>query len=103
MDLAMLPATIPIGMICAVRASVADERQADGRPQPQHRPLTEESSEHADEQPAEADGRKAQPGCGDVVEQHRHGEAIERQQVQTLDSPRLTPVDQAKHEAGCLR
>jgi hypothetical protein len=49
---------------------------ADGRTQFRHRPLPERGSEHADEQPAE------------------------RQQVQMLDSPWVTPFEQAEHEAG---
>jgi hypothetical protein len=42
---------------------------------------------------------------GDIVaEQHRHGkEASERQQVQMLDSPRATPVEQPEDKAGRRR
>jgi hypothetical protein len=75
---------------------------ADRRAQFRHLPYAEGRSGHPDEQPAETDGRQPQAGPGDIVaEQHCHGEkASKRQQIQMLDSPRATPVEQPEDKAG---
>jgi hypothetical protein len=56
----------------------------------------------ASEQPAETDGRQPQAGWGQIVaDQHGHREeAGQGEQIQVVDPPRMTPVEQPEDEAG---